>query len=317
MRIGVLDVGSATAQLVVADACASLPVPVHTLKTRLRLAERVDARGRLDPTAVGEVATAVADAVRRAGEWEVRELYPYATAAVRDAPNRDEALAAVQRSAGLRLGLLSGTEEAVLTFLGARRWLGGQAGPLLLLDIGGGTMEIAYGHGDAPEFAVSLPIGAARLTRELLHRDPPRPAEVKRLRRHVRETLGVATAGTRWDGARTAVATSRTFQQLAQMCGAPPMRKGPFVPRQLNRRALEARISGLAGIPAARRAELPGISAARAGQSLAGAIVAHAAMSALRLDAVTVCPWALREGILLRRLESPTGWDGRVVRLPV
>lgn len=315
MRIGVLDVGSTTAQLVVTEAGGPLPLPTDALKVPLRLADRTDARGTLDPAAVDRVAAAVATAVDQAREWKVGELYPYATAAIRDAPNRDEVLAAVRRATGLDLGLLSGTAEAELTFLGARRWLGAQAGPLLLLDIGGGTMEIAYGHGDAPELAVSLPIGAARLTRELLTGDPPRAAEIKRLRRHVRETLAAATAGTRWDGARTAAATSRAFQQLAQMCGAPSMRKGPHVPRRLDRRALTARIDELAGIPAAERARLPGITPARARQSLAGAIVAHAAMTALRLDAVTVCPWALREGILLRRLESPAGWDGRAVLL--
>jgi exopolyphosphatase / guanosine-5'-triphosphate,3'-diphosphate pyrophosphatase len=121
----------------------------------------------------------------------------------------------------------------------------------------------------------------------------------------------------RWEGTRTAVATSRTFQQLARLCGAPPMRDGPFVPRVLRRDDLSAQLNRLAALPVAERAGLPGISAARARQSLAGAIVAHTAMSLLRVSEVTVCPWALREGILLRRLESATGWHTEDTALPL
>jgi exopolyphosphatase / guanosine-5'-triphosphate,3'-diphosphate pyrophosphatase len=316
MRIGVLDVGSTTAHLVIADPMSDLPVPVHAHKRPLRLAEKVDASGRLGAPAAARIADAVAEAVAVAREWQVRQLFAYATAVVRDAPDCDDVLAAVRARAGIGLSLLGGTEEAALTFLAARRWLGGQAGPLLMLDVGGGTMEIAYGQGAAPQFAVSLPIGAARLTRELLHGDPPRAREVKALRRHVRECLDDVARRLRWDGGHTAVAASRMFQQLAQMCGAPPMRKGPFVVRKLRRTALKARLDELAGIPAARRAELPGISAARARQSLAGALVAYAAMTALRVDEVTVSPWGLREGILVRRLESAAGWADRAVTLP-
>jgi exopolyphosphatase/guanosine-5'-triphosphate,3'-diphosphate pyrophosphatase len=160
-----------------------------------------------------------------------------------------------------------------------------------------------------PEFAESLPIGAGRLTRELLSGDPPRRARVNQVRRHVRDQLDEVSNRMRWEEPRTAVATSRTFQQLARLCGAAPMRDGPFVRRVLRRRDLKAQVDRLAGLPAAHRAELPGISAPRARLALAGAIVAYTAMTRLRVDAVTICPWALREGILLRRLESGAGWQ--------
>jgi exopolyphosphatase/guanosine-5'-triphosphate,3'-diphosphate pyrophosphatase len=187
----------------------------------------------------------------------------------------------------------------------------------LLLDIGGGSMEMAYGQDMVPEFAVSLPIGAGRLTRDLLRGDPPSQSEVKKLRRYVRDQLDEVSNRMRWEGPRTAVATSRTFQQLARLCGAPPMRDGPFAARVLRRRDLKAQIGRIAHLPAAHRAKLPGISAARARQALAGAVVAYAAMTRLRIDEVTICPWALREGILLRRLESAAGWQDHGVPLPV
>ena len=317
MRIGVLDVGSNTVHLQVADTGIGLPLPVHSVKTRLRLAEGVDPEGRLDAHAVQRLADAVAEAVAASGEWELAELFAYATAVVRDAPNCEEALTAVQARAGVRLGLLTGVEEATLTFLAARRWMGWRTGSLLLLDIGGGSMEIAYGQDVAPEFAVSLPIGAGRLTREMQLSDPPRRAQLKQLRKHVRDQLAEVATRMRWEGNCTAVATSRMFQQLARLCGAAPMREGPFVPRILRRDDLKAHLDRLAQLPAAERATLPGISVARARQSLAGAVVAHTAMSLLRVDTVTVCPWALREGILLRRLESAEGWHHYATPLPV
>jgi exopolyphosphatase / guanosine-5'-triphosphate,3'-diphosphate pyrophosphatase len=316
MRIGVLDVGSNTVHLLVADTGVGLPLPVHAIKTKLRLAERVNADGRLHSRAIHRLAEAVMKAVAASQEWELRELFGYATAVVRDAPNRDEVLAAVQEQAGVRLGLLTGLEEARLTFLAARRWLGWRAGPLLLLDIGGGSMEIAYGPDVAPEYAVSLPIGAGRLTREMPLSDPPRRAEIKALRGHVRDQLSEVATRMRWEGPHTTVATSRSFQQLARLCGAAPMRDGPFVPRILRRTDLKEQLSRLARLPAGQRSDLPGISVARARQSLAGAVVAHTVMSLLRIDQVTVCPWALREGILLRRLESPTGWENQSTPLP-
>lgn len=317
MRIGVLDVGSNTAHLVVAEADSGVPLPVHTAKTRLRLAERVDARGALGAEAIGHLSSAVEGAVAQAREWGVRELLGYATAVVRDAPNREEILSVVRRRSGVSLGVLSGVEEAELTFLAARRWMGWRAGPLLLMDIGGGSVEVAYGHDVSAEFAVSLPLGAGRLTRERLAGDPPTRAEVTALRRYVRDELADVAARLRWERPRTAVATSRTFHQLARLCGAPPRRQGPFVRRDLRRRALRRELGRLVALPADARAKLPGISAPRARQSLAGAILAHTAMTLFDLDRFTVCPWALREGILLRRLEATGWWHQRSMELGV
>ncbi|MEH1128543.1 Ppx/GppA phosphatase family protein [Micromonospora sp. CPCC 206061] len=317
MRLGVLDVGSNTAHLLVADAGGGLPLPVHAKKTKLRLAERVNKTGTLSAGAIDRLATAVAGAVGHARNWAVQELFGYATAAVRDAPNRDAALAAVRERAGIELGLLDGAEEAELTFLAARRWMGWRAGPLLLLDIGGGSLEIAYGHDVAPDFAVSLPLGAGRLTRERLSGDPPSQRQVRSLRDHVRAQLEEVAVRLHWERRGTVVATSRTFHQLARLCGAPARKEGPFVPRMLRRADLKVQMDRLARMSEAQRARLPGISAPRARQSLAGAIVAHSAMAMLGLREVQVCPWALREGVLLRRVESTDAWTDRALRLGV
>ncbi|GHH04615.1 hypothetical protein GCM10018780_35250 [Streptomyces lanatus] len=196
-----------------------------------------------------------------------------------------------------------------LTFLGARRWMGWRSGPLALFDIGGGSLEVAFGRGRTPEFVASLPLGANRLTREFFDSDdPPQPSEVTALRRKVRHQLRDVSARIRWEHPQTAVATSRTFQQLARLCGAAPGRRGPFVERVLHRRDLRRAVDRLAALPAGERAALPGISTPRAGQSLAGALIGHAAMKLSDVKTLTICPWALREGILLRHLEDGADW---------
>ncbi|MDH6696124.1 exopolyphosphatase/guanosine-5'-triphosphate,3'-diphosphate pyrophosphatase [Streptomyces sp. MAA16] len=313
MRISVVDVGSKTVRLVVADAQGGVALPVHTAKWPLRLSEHLTPDGAIDEPAVERIVAAVAEARRTASRWGATDPLSFATTVVRGATNRREVLEAVRRGAGVDLCTMPGEVEAELTFLAARRWMGWRSGPLAMLDIGGGSLEVAFGRGRLPDFVASLPLGAGRLTEEFFTTDdPPGPEVVRELRRRVRHQLRDAAARIRWEGPRTAVATSRTFQQLGRLCGAPPGRHGPFVERELRRPDLRAGMERLAGLPAAERAGLPGISAPRSVQSLAGAVVAHTAMKLTGLKAVTICPWAIREGILLRHIEDGPDWWGEI-----
>ncbi|WP_332874722.1 Ppx/GppA phosphatase family protein [Lentzea terrae] len=150
-----------------------------------------------------------------------------------------------------------------------------------------------------------MPLGAGRLTRAMLAHDPPKRSEVRALRRYVRETLSEVVDRLRWESVpRNVVATSKTFKQLARLAGAPPQREGPFVRRVLTMNDVRDWIPRLARMSAAQRARLRGVSQPRARQILAGAVVAHATMSALGVERLRVCPWALREGIMLRHLET-------------
>ena len=309
MRLSVVDVGSNTVRLVVVDAEGGAPLPVHTAKYRLRLSQQVEQDGRLGPGSVEQVVEAVAAARAEAQRWGAAEPFVFATAVVRDAPNRPDILKAVREGAGVGLCVLPGEVEAEATFLAARRWMGFRSGPLAVLDIGGGSLEVAFGRGRLPDFAASLPLGAGRLTREhFAEQDPPPPAVIKSVRRQIRHQLRDVAARVRWEAPHTVVATSRTFQQLARLGGAVPGRQGPFAERQLTRATLKRDLKKLAQLTVAQRAQLPGISSARAGQSLAGALVAHTAMKLMSIEAVTICPWAIREGILLRHVEDGGAW---------
>jgi exopolyphosphatase/guanosine-5'-triphosphate,3'-diphosphate pyrophosphatase len=275
----------------------------------LRLAQLVEPDESIGPVAQERLAGAVADARQEALDRGSGEPAAFATAIVRDAPNRAEVLAGVRKRTGVRLRVLPGEMEADLTFLAARRWMGWRTGPLLVLDIGGGSLEVAFGRGRLPDFALSMPLGASRLTRDHLQdQDPPDPVAVKALRRLVRHELRDVAARIRWEAPHTAVATSRTFTQLARLCGAPPGRRGPFVHRELHRKDLRRAVHRLAELPVKERAQLPGISAPRAGQVLAGALVGHTAMKLMGVRRLTVCPWAVREGILLRHIEEGGAW---------
>ncbi|MDT3399974.1 Ppx/GppA phosphatase family protein [Streptomyces sp. B1866] len=305
MRLGVLDVGSNTVHLLVVDAHpGARPLPAHSHKAELRLAELLDGDGAIGQEGVDRLVAVIGDALRAAEDKGAEAVLPFATSAVREAANVDEVLARVAAETGVALRVLTGDEESRLTFLAARRWYGWSAGKLLVLDIGGGSLEIAYGLDEEPSVAASLPLGAGRLTAGWLPGDPPDPADVRALRRHVRaEIARIVGDFSRHGTPDHVVATSKTFKQLARIAGAARSAEGIYSPRGLTREALAEWVPRLASMPVARRVELPGVSAARAPQLLAGALVAEAAMDLFGVTELEICPWALREGVILRRLD--------------
>ncbi|MFD7085303.1 Ppx/GppA family phosphatase [Streptomyces sp. NPDC002181] len=305
MRLGVLDVGSNTIHLLVVDAHpGARPQPAHSHKVELRLAELLDERGAVTPEGIERLVAVIGGAAQAAEDKGCEDVVPFATSAVREATNADEVLARVLAETGVDLPILSGEDEARLTFLAVRRWFGWSAGKLLVLDIGGGSLEIAYGIDEDPDAAVSLPLGAGRLTKGWLPGDPPDPADVRALRRHARAQIA-RTVGefSRFGAPDHVVATSKTFRQLARIAGAARSADGLYVQRDLTRKSLEEWVPRLAAMTTAQRSALPGVSDGRAAQLLAGALVAEGAMDLFGVDELEICPWALREGVILRRLD--------------
>ncbi|MEW2381031.1 Ppx/GppA phosphatase family protein [Micromonospora sp. NPDC047707] len=310
MRLGVLDVGSNTVHLLVVDAHRGAhPWPAHSEKAVLRLAEQIGPDGALTDAGADALVKAVATAKEAAAGLDADDLMAFATSAVRDATNSSEVLARVRDEAGVRLEVLSGADEARMTFLAVRRWFGWSAGRLLVLDIGGGSLEIAAGIDEEPDAAVSLPLGAGRLTRDRLRVSPdsaaPPSAElVEELRAYVDGRLDKVVEQLTEVGWDRPVATSKTFRTLARLAGAAPSGAGLWVRRQLTRSGLRQVLGFIRHIPPAQLVELEGVSVGRAHQLLAGAVVAEAVMRRLDVDALDVCPWALREGVILRRLDQ-------------
>ncbi|BBC35615.1 Exopolyphosphatase [Streptomyces graminofaciens] len=291
--------------LLVVDAHpGARPLPAHSHKVELRLAQLLDEAGAIGPQGVDKLIGVVHEALQAAEDKGVEEMLPFATSAVRDASNADEVLARVRDETGVQLQVLTGSEEARLTFLAVRRWFGWSAGKLLVLDIGGGSLEIAYGIDEEPDAAVSLPLGAGRLTAGWLPGDPPSADDVRALRRHARAQIA-RTVGefSRFGAPDHVVATSKTFKQLARIAGAARSTEGLYIQRDLKREALESWVPKLAEMTTAQRAALPGVSEGRANQLLAGALVAEGTMDLFGVETLEICPWALREGVILRRLD--------------
>ncbi len=305
MRLGVIDVGSNTVHLLVVDAHPGAhPLPATSHKIDLRLSEHVLDDGRIEDGGTDRLVTFVQECLEVAEDQGVEELLAFVTSAIREAPNGEQVLARVRKKTTKQLQVLSGEEEARLTFLAARRWNGWSAGKLLVVDIGGGSLELSIGTDEDPDVALSLLLGAGRVTRERLAGDPPSAATIKAARKAVRAEIASQIRPLAKAGAPDkVVGTSKTMRSLARIAGAAPSGEGPYVRRELTRASVTETIARISSMQAADRAQLAGVSASRAHQLLGGAIVAEAAMDLLGVESLEICPWALREGVILRYLD--------------
>jgi exopolyphosphatase/guanosine-5'-triphosphate,3'-diphosphate pyrophosphatase len=230
-----------------------------------------------------------------------------------------DALGRVREATGVAVAVLPGVEEARLTYLAARRWTAFSAHRLLVVDIGGGSLEIAAGEGDRPELAESLPLGATRLTRRFIHSDPVRPDELVALRVHALALLGPLAERLRAREHEVVCATSKTFRNLGELASSLPEAPtsshafgfagidGQTAP-VLTREALDVVAGYLAGTTARQRSRLAALSELRARNVVAGSQVAALAMQAFGLRQLVLAPWALREGVILEELARRDPW---------
>ena len=301
MRLGVLDVGSNTVHLQVVDAHpGARPSPATNQKVELRLHEYLNKEGAITAEGVALLEESVADAISHAKDFQTEEILAFATSAIRDAKNGKDILDQINKKFEIDLQVLSGDDEAQMTFLAVRRWLGWSSGRLLVLDIGGGSLEIAVGDDERAEATVSLPLGASRLTREYLDSDPHTSKEIKALETFVLDSVKRDVPEDIMDHiADHFVATSKTFRTLARL-GEHWFDDNP---KYLKINSLTKMIPKLQDMSNKERADLPGVSQSRARQIVAGAIVARTVMDRLHINELEICPWALREGIVLRWLD--------------
>ena len=276
------------------------PTPATNYKVELRLTEYLDSTGSISSEGISLLHKAIGESVAHAQQNQTDEILAFATSAIRDAKNGTKIIAEINEKHGIELEILEGDDEAAMTFLAVRRWLGWSAGKLLVLDIGGGSLEIALGIDENPEATISLPLGAARLTRDYLNGNPYSSKSIKVLEKHVQETLTNSLPKILMShDANHFVATSKTFRTLARITA----NWFGDNPKVLEKESLEKAIPRLAEMTDKEREELPGVSKSRARQIVAGAVVAYTVMDYLDVSEVEICPWALREGIVLRRLD--------------
>lgn len=299
VRLGVLDIGSNTVHLLVVDArVGGAPSPAASHKRELRLAEHLQKDGTMSRKGILSLIDMVESSRVFAEDSGCSKVLPFVTSALREASNCDDVIAECKDATGVELRVLSGTDEARGTFLAARRWFGWSAGALSVFDIGGGSVELSCGRDEEPEVALSIPVGAVRMAREF------GPTDVAGIRRYARAEIGAVVGEVLRRGPYDrAVATSKTFKMLGRLTGAAPSADGVFVRRILSREKLKEAIGMIVEMPVERRSELAGVSAGRAPQLLAGAVVAESVMELAGVDELELCPWALREGIILNYLD--------------
>jgi len=314
VRLAVLDVGSNTVHLVVVDGQPDGTfVPVARERETLRLAEAAFPSMLLPEEAVERLTATVARMRDCADEFHADALVGFATSAIREARNGVEALGQVREATGVAVAVLPGAQEARLTYLAARRWTAHSAHRLLVVDIGGGSLEVAAGERDRPEIAESLPLGATRLSRRFVRTDPADPDELVALRVHALALLGPLADRIRAHDHDVVCATSKTFRNLGELARALP--EAPTPPHAfgfagvdgqtapvLTREALDVVAGYLAATTARQRSRLTGLDALRAGNIVAGSQVAALVMQAFGLDQLVLAPWALREGVILTEL---------------
>ena len=301
MRLGVLDVGSNTVHLQVVDTSpGARPNPTFNYKEELRLTQYINEDNLVSDEGIEKLRSSIKRAIEQSASVQTQELLPFATSALREASNGEKIISSINKDFHIDLQVLTGEEEAKLTFLAARRWFGWSSGRLLVIDIGGGSLEMAAGVDESPEIATSLPLGAGRLTKEFLKGDPYTDKSLRALRDHIENKLEqILPSLVKHQESDRAIATSKTLRTLARLSGDWFDGTGKNITVEAIRK-ISAKLSEM---DENTRAKLPGVSENRASQIVAGAFVAESVMRNLDIKELEICPWALREGVVLKWMD--------------
>jgi exopolyphosphatase/guanosine-5'-triphosphate,3'-diphosphate pyrophosphatase len=285
-RVAVIDVGTNSARLLVADVAGGRVSPVERRSTVTRLGRGVDLSGRLSAEAIEDTCAAIGDYVAVLEELGAETVDAIATSAVRDAENGAAFIAELRERFALSARVLGGEEEARLTYLGATSE-DSPTRPTLVVDIGGGSTELIVGTGTEISFHASLQAGVVRHTERYISSDPPTAVELESLAADVRGLIEAAVEeGVR---AEEGIAVAGTPTSLAAI----EMELVPYDPTRVHGHVLELpaiqrMFSRLASVPLAQRVEIPGLHADRAPTIVAGVVILVEAMRAFGLESVAV-----------------------------
>jgi exopolyphosphatase / guanosine-5'-triphosphate,3'-diphosphate pyrophosphatase len=296
-RLAAIDVGTNSVRLYVADAADGAPVPVDRDLIITRLGEGVDRSGRLGEEPLRRTVAAIADYHERATLLEAERVCIAATSAVRDASNRDEFLSAVRFATGRDAEVLSGDEEARLSFLGATAELSDGA-PYLVLDIGGGSTEFVVGDRTV-ERAVSLDVGSVRLTERHVHHDPPEIDELEAVRSRARTATEEARRVV-GGSARTLVGVAGTITTVAAVAlELPGYDRDAIHLARLTASQVRSVASRLAAMTSEERRSLPAMPRGREDVIVAGTEILLAVMEGFRFGEVLVSEADILDGLIL------------------
>jgi exopolyphosphatase / guanosine-5'-triphosphate,3'-diphosphate pyrophosphatase len=306
-RRAVIDVGTNSVKLLVADIAGRRAEPVHESSEQTRLGRDFYPEHRLQSAAITRTARAVASFVEKAREAGAGVIRIIATSAAREALNQDELLAALQSASALPVEVISGEQEAEWTFQGvvSNRCFAG--GPLLIADVGGGSTELILGAEDSERFCHSFPLGTVRLLEQAPHSDPPTGMEWDRCQAAVTDFLArsvhpvIAGELSRFAPESVQlVGTGGTTSILARVeLGLASFDRDRIEALRMNRGQISRQRERLWSLPLDQRMRIPGLPADRADVILTGVAIYEALMRLLAFDVLRVSTRGLRFAALL------------------
>ena len=313
MRLAAIDVGSNSVHMVIADVRRDGHFEViDRVKEMVRLGRNTFTSGKLGRESMDLAVRALKNFARLAKVRRVDRIRAVATSAVREAQNGESFIARIRRETRLKVEIISGAEEAQFIFNAARHALGLEGGPYLLIDVGGGSVELVLVRDGEALWMASLPLGVARLTERFFTSDPPAPADVRKLEDHLHRKLDALLRKARRAGVVRAIGTSGTINALVAMA-------------RVAREGEQDRLHGLS-IPATdvtllrnrllrvadERAEFPGADPKRADLMPAAVVLADFVLEHAGAPELVACTWALREGILLSMVNGSARGRGAI-----
>jgi exopolyphosphatase / guanosine-5'-triphosphate,3'-diphosphate pyrophosphatase len=303
LRVAVIDVGTNSSRLLVADVAGGRVTPIDRRSRVTRLGRGVDLSRRLAAEAIEDVCGAIGEYVAAIAELGAERVDAIATSAVRDAANGGAFVAELRERFDLSARVLDGEEEARLTYLGATSEHVPER-PTLVVDIGGGSTELIVGQGREIAFHTSLQAGVVRHTERHISSDPPTAVELEALATDARTLIERATAGA--PGAEKGIAVAGTPTSLAAI----ELELDPYDPARVHGHVLELRsiqrmLSRLAAAPLAERVEITGMHADRAPTIVAGVVILVETMRAYGLERITVSEYDILYGTALAAAEAP------------
>jgi exopolyphosphatase/guanosine-5'-triphosphate,3'-diphosphate pyrophosphatase len=315
VKVAIVDLGTNTCRLFLADVTGGRVEQAERLTTVVRLGQGVDRTGQLHEDAVARTHACITGYAPLIEAYGPERSLLVATSVLRDARDGRQFLVALKYDFGLPWRILSGQEEGTLAFRGGTSWLAPGAGgdsppataqpavpdPLLLVDIGGGSTEFAVGSaGQPPAFVCSLDVGVVRLTERFFHHDPPEAAEVAALTGHVAAAIADAVPAELRAAARGVVGVAGTYTTLvANKLGMSEYDGRLVQGHVLSLAEIDATAARFTRLTSTERGRLPGIQPGREDVILAGTLIAGEACRAFGLDAVRVSEADLLEGAAL------------------
>jgi exopolyphosphatase/guanosine-5'-triphosphate,3'-diphosphate pyrophosphatase len=304
-RVAAVDIGTNSTRLLVADVDDGRITDIERATRITRLGEGVDERRRLLPVPIARVRNVLTDYRRRIEALGTERTLAIATSAIRDAENGEAFLGEIEWSYGFATRLLSGHEEALMTYRGVTSERELEAGTVII-DIGGGSTELIAGEPDGVRWHDSLDIGSVRLTERFLHSDPPTAAELDTCGAHARALLGERIPDEIRSATTTAIGVAGTITSIAALAlGLEKYDRDRVHGSRLSAEELSEQLNRLAAVPLAERRTFGPLDPDRAPVIVAGAVIAREALAFFGLDALQISERDILDGAALAAAELP------------